>query len=126
MSRTKQKRTYYSDEFKRQALERMKASANIVELARELGVARALLYQWEAAAEGRGRAAKRKRRRPPRSEPEKVRDPELQQEIEWLRVALVQKVKEVDFFKGALQKIEERRRRDNANGATESSSKSGQ
>jgi transposase-like protein len=51
MSREKQKRTQYTDEFKRNALERMKLADNIGQLARELGVARPLLYQWEAAAE---------------------------------------------------------------------------
>jgi transposase-like protein len=53
MSREKQKRTQYSDEFKRNALERMKLADNIVELCQELGIGRPLLYQWEAAAEGR-------------------------------------------------------------------------
>ncbi len=58
MAREKQIRRQYSEEFKRQALERMKAADNIVKLAEELGIGRPLLYQWEAAAEGRGRRPK--------------------------------------------------------------------
>lgn len=63
MSRKKQKRRQYTAEFKWQAVERMKLTDHIVKLAQELGVDRPLLYQWEAAAGGRGRAAKRKRSR---------------------------------------------------------------
>ena len=127
MSRKKQKRTQYADEFKRQALERMKVADNIVRLAQELGVGRPLLYQWEAAAEGRGRAAKRKRARPARmaSGPSE-REAALREEVVWLREALAKKVKEADFFKGALQKVEERRRRNDESGGTGSTTKSGQ
>jgi transposase-like protein len=126
VSRNKQKRTHHSDDFKRQALERMKVSENIVQLAKELGVARPLLYQWEAAVEGRGRAAKRKRSRPVKGErkPEE-REAELQKEIDWLRAALIKKVKEADFFKSALQKVEERRRGSDASGERGFSTKSG-
>ena len=127
MSRKKQKRTQYADEFKRQALVRMKVADNIVRLAQELGVGRPLLYQWEAAAEGRGRAAKRKAARPARvaSAPSE-REAALREEVVWLREALAKKVKEVDFFKGASQKVEERRRRNDESGGTGFTTKSGE
>jgi transposase-like protein len=36
----------YGDEFRREALERMKTADNITALARELGIRRKWLYQW--------------------------------------------------------------------------------
>jgi transposase-like protein len=126
MSREKQKRKQYTDEFKRNALERMKLADNIVELAQELGIARPLLYQWEAAAEGRGRTTKGKRasRRARECEPTE-REAAHRTEVAWLREALATKVKEVDFFKGALQKVEARRQNSGGSGGTASTTKSG-
>ena len=43
----------HSREFKQQAVERMKTSDNIHELARELKVERKLLYSWKYQFEGR-------------------------------------------------------------------------
>lgn len=126
MAREKQKRRQYTAEFKRQALERMKVADNIVELADELGVGRPLLYQWEAAAEGRGRRSKGKRKRQPKpAAPEpSERETALREEVGWLREALAKKVKEADFFKGALQKVAERRQSNAGSGVTESTTKS--
>ena len=121
MSRKKQKRRQYTAEFKRQALERMKLADNIVQLAQELGIQRPLLYQWEAAAEGRGRKSKGRRR----SSAASVQENEnaLREEVNWLREALAKKVKEADFFKGALQKVEARRQSNAGSGGTESTRK---
>jgi transposase-like protein len=123
VGREKQKRRQYTAEFKRQALERMKVADSIVELAEELGIGRPLLYQWEAASEGRGRKTSRKRQ--PRSvlEPSE-REAALRDEVNWLREALAKKVKEVDFFKGALQKVEVRRQNNANSGAMASTTKS--
>ena len=127
MSRKKQKRRQYTDEFKQQALDRMKVADNIVQLAQELGVSRPVLYQWEAAAEGRGRAAKRKRSRPVKVETGSgEREAALREEVAWMREALAKKVKEADFFRGALQRVEERRRGNVEGGGTGSTTKSGQ
>jgi transposase-like protein len=128
VSREKQKRTKYTGEFKRQALERMQVSDNIVQLAQELGVRRPLLYQWEAAAEGRGRKAKRPRKSRPPGEPGEASEQQtaLREEVAWLREALARKVKEADFFRGALQKVEARRQSKGGSGATGSTTKSGQ
>ena len=121
MSRKKQKRRQYTAEFKRQALERMKLTDNIVKLAQELGIGRPLLYQWEAAAEGRGR--KSKGRRSPSSTPAQENESALREEVSWLREALAKKVQEADFFKGALQKVEARRQSNVSSGGTESTTK---
>ena len=121
MSRKKQKRRQYTAEFKRQALERMKLTDNIVQLAQELGIQRPLLYQWEAAAEGRGRKSKGKRR--PSAASVQENENALREEVNWLREALAKKVKEADFFKGALQKVEARRQSNVGSGGTESTRK---
>ena len=126
MGREKQKRRQYSAEFKQQALERMKLAANIGELAEQLGIGRPLLYQWEAAAEGRGRKTKGKRQAKPGRPPEaSEREATLREEVGWLREALARKLKEVDFFKGALQKVEARRQSSTQPGGTASTTKPG-
>jgi hypothetical protein len=45
--------------------------------------------------------------------------------VAWLREALATKVKEVDFFKGALQKVEARRQNSGGSGKPASTTKSG-
>jgi transposase-like protein len=100
----------------------MKLTDNIVKLAEELGVQRPLLYQWEAAAEGRGRNSQS--RQPSGSAPPpKESEAALRQEVNWLREALAKKVKEADFFRGALQKVEARRQGSASPGGTESTTK---
>lgn len=123
MAREKQKRRQYTADYKRQAIEQMRVADSIVQLAEKLEVPRGLLYQWEAAAEGRGRKTKGQRRR--REVPEGTsRETALEGEVTWLREALAKKVQEADFFKGALHKVEERRR-SNANcGGTASTTRS--
>ena len=105
----------YTEEFRRRAVERMKVSANHSALARELGISKRLLYDW------RDRAAdlRDKRTVPNRHA--------LQQEteIKELKRLLAEKVLEVDFFRGALQKVAARRQARGANGETASTTKSG-
>ena len=43
----------FSDEFRAQALERMKTCDNVTALARELGIRRKFLYYWRDQAMGR-------------------------------------------------------------------------
>jgi transposase-like protein len=123
--RKKQKRRQYTAEFKRQALERMKVSDNIVELARELGVGRPLLYQWEAVAEGRGQRKASGRLREVQSDGEGGREQALKEEVAWLREALARKVKEADFFRCAFERVEARRRNNAKSGGTTSTNRSG-
>jgi transposase-like protein len=96
----------HSIEFKKQAVERMKASENIHELAKELGIERKLLYTWKYQFEGRpeprhGNYAEDKQQRA---------ETKLEQENQRLKAALADKTLEVDFFRGALRRIEEGRR----------------
>ena len=107
-------------EFRRMAVERMRNSTNVNELARELGVNRSLMYRWRGQLEAtpsdetaNGQA------------PEDPRDAKLREENGVLKRALAEKGLEVDFFKGALQKIAARRQRNNDTGERASTTRSG-
>jgi Transposase. len=97
-------------------VERLKESDNIVELAKELGVHRRLLYRWRDQLEP---MAKKEGASPPSPEAR------LRNEVNQLKRALAEKTLEVDFFKGALQKVEARRQPQDGTGATASTTKSG-
>jgi hypothetical protein len=103
-----------SPEFKKQALKRMEKAKDIGRLAQELGVARETLYRWKYAQMGR---------------PKPVREPvsrekKLEEENQRLKEALANRTLEVDFFKGALQKVKARRQGNTAIGEEASTMKS--
>src|ERR1700738_3927321 len=82
-------------EFKQQALERMQEARNIGLLAKELGISVRTLYRWKDQQLGREK---------------KVREPvprekKLEAEIQQLKQSLANRTLEVEFFKGALQKV---------------------
>lgn len=109
-----------SAEFRQRALERMKTCQNVKALAKELGVARQQLYWWRQQAE---------RRQKP-SEPGATEDPrdrrirELEKKVGDLQGCIGQKTLELDFFAGALRRIEESRQKKGKTGATASTPKS--
>ena len=91
------------------AVERMRNSTNVNELARELGVNRSLMYRWRGQLEatpanetGNGQV------------PENPQAAKLREENGVLKRALAEKRLEVDFLKGALQKVEALRQRNRA------------
>jgi transposase-like protein len=94
----------YSNEFRRQAFERMKSSDNIVGLSRELGIPRRLLYNWRDRFEEK--------------EPEHTQSRELilRKQIGKLKRLLANKTLEVDFFRHALQRVGARRRQKHTSG----------
>ena len=95
----------YSRKFRCRAVERMNACDNIVRLSRDMGVCRNLLYKWRhqfESADAFSEAASTKRN---------SREFALHREISKLKRLLADKTVEVDFFRGALQKVEARRRR---------------
>jgi len=110
----------HTQEFKRQAVERMKTCPNIRELARELGIQQKLLYTWKYQLEGRPE---------PRHAnlgitAEERKQKKLQDEITKLKSALADKTLENDFFRSALLKIKEGRQPSTATGATASTTSS--
>ena len=114
--RRKKQVNKYPTAFRKMALERLKSCRNATELAAELGIHRTQLYKWrdqmEPIEDGPGPAANSRER-------------ELRKEIRELKRVLGEKALEVDFFKGALQKIEARRRSSNSSGAKASTTESG-
>jgi hypothetical protein len=87
-------------ETKQRALDRMRTSTNISKLSQDLGIPRRTLYAWleaELAKEEKGRAKP------------KSREQELEQEVARLKGALADRSLDLDFFKGALQRIWEQR-----------------
>jgi transposase len=113
--KTDRKYAKYTEEFRRQAVERMRESTNLNALARELGIDKRLLYDW------RERAADLSDQRTPANR--KTR--QLEQENKELKRLLAEKTLETDFFRGALQKVAARRQQRNVNGEPASTTKSG-
>jgi transposase-like protein len=110
----------YSAAFRQQALERMKTCDNVKALAKELGVARQQLYWWKQRAEQRANP-----REPGASEdPRDRRIRELTKKVAELEGVIGQKTLELDFFAGALRRIEESRQRKGMSGETASTQKS--
>jgi hypothetical protein len=103
-------------ELRQQALERMQEARNIGLLAKELGISVRTLYRWKDKQLGREK---------------KVREPvprekKLEAEIQRLKQSLANRTLEVDFFRGALQKVEARRRKRGDSGARASTTRSGE
>ena len=104
-------------EKKREAVARMKTCANITALAREYGIERKLLYVWKYQLEGRPEAMADK------YAPESA-EAKLRAENERLKRALAERTLEIDFFKGALRRIEARQQPSGSCGETASTKKS--
>jgi transposase-like protein len=106
----------YPKAFRKVAVERLKSCENIVALSEELGVHRRLLYKWrdqlEPIEDGQG-------------PPETSKERELRLQVAQLKRLVADKTLEADFFKGALQKVEARRRSNKQAGETASTTKSG-
>ena len=104
----------YPEAFRRMALERMKDCASVTALAEELGVDRTVLYHWQRNLDPSDEGA---------TKHSSVR--KLRKEVRDLKRVLAEKTLEVDFFKGALQKVEARRQSKGSSGAKASTTKSG-
>jgi transposase len=99
------------------AVERVIAGHSIPAIAKELGVHRTLINRWCKNPEH------------PFQQPKKQELPEprklnLMEELHEMKRLLAEKSLEVDFFRGALQKVEARRQRRGNSGAQTSITKS--
>jgi hypothetical protein len=97
---------WHKPEFRKQAVKRMEVSKNLGLLAKELGISVRTLYHWKDKQLGR---------------PKKIREPvprekKLEDEIRQLKQSLANRALEVDFFKGALQRVKARRQPNTATG----------
>jgi transposase len=106
----------YPKEFRRMAVERLKTCDNIVELSQELGVHRRLLYKWRDQFDPFDSGEE-----PPQGN---WRESTLRKEINQLKRVVLDKTLELDFFKGALQKVEARRQKSGISGEKPSTTKS--
>ena len=95
------------------AKERLKSCTNVTELSKELGIDREVLYKWRARMEGGEGVRTESRERQQRGE------------VDELKRLLAEKTLEVDFFKGALQKVAARRQNNTGSGEKASTTKSG-
>lgn len=111
------KRGVYSTEFKTAAVARMQNCDSVVGLAKELGVCWSLLYQWKDKQAKAARAEQ--------EQAEAAREKALQEEIATLKSALADKALEVDFFRGALQRVEAQAQRQSPRGGVASTTRSG-
>jgi hypothetical protein len=98
------------------AVERMRSSDNIGDLAKELGVTRRCLYKWRTRLDHLEPGEEGPR---PNSHESAYR-----KQVHQLKRLLAEKTLEVDFFKGALQKVEARRQKRGVSGETVSTTKS--
>jgi transposase-like protein len=103
----------YTEEYRRLAVARMQGCHNISALAKELDVPRRLLYRWQIRMQGPVALIE-------------ARSSGLEEENRLLKQLLAERTLEVDFFKGALQKIAARRQQSGGTGETASTTKCGQ
>jgi transposase-like protein len=98
------------------AVERLETCDNVVALSQELGVHRRLLYKWRDQLEPIDDGE---------TPPENAKERELRLQVAQLKRLVADKTLEADFFKGALQKVEARRRSSTQPGETASTTKFG-
>jgi transposase-like protein len=93
----------------------MKDCPSVSALAKELGIDRSNLYEWQRQLEQASESSPR------------VTSPvrELRKQVGELKRVLAEKTLEVDFFKGALQKVEARRQSSKGSGGAASTTRSG-
>jgi transposase len=110
----KRPRKKYPKALREIAMERLKNCGNVTALSKELGVHRTLLYKWRERMEAREGGQRLS-----------TSEKKLLAENRELKRVLAEKTLEVDFFKGALQKIEARRQSNAKSGWKASTTKSG-
>jgi len=106
----------HPSEFRRKAVERIRKGESVLAVARDIGINFRLLYKW------RDQADKAENREPSSSDDAYTA---LRDELQRVKGLLADKALEVDFFRGALQKVEARRRQGGKAGEKASTSKSG-
>jgi uncharacterized protein YdaU (DUF1376 family) len=92
----------------------MQEARDLGVLAKDLNVSVRTLYRWKDIQLGRVKKVR---------EP-KLHEKKLEEEIQRLKQSLANRTLEVDFFKGALQRVKARRQRNTATGAEASTTKS--
>ena len=105
----------FTEAYRELAVRRLRECENVSELCREMRISRQLLYQWRDRLE----------RKQAKLDPDKATQLQLREQVGRLKQCLAEKTLEVDFFKGALQKIEALRQPSTGSGEAASTSRSG-
>jgi transposase-like protein len=133
---SREKRRSFSREFKLAVIERLEAGESGSALALEVGVKRTIIYRWrDTWRTGGARALRSKRGRPSKLEALEMADArgvaakagdlkEARRQIAELERKVGQQQQDLDFFKGALRRIETSRQTDTGPGAPASSPRS--
>src|ERR1035441_8619584 len=100
----------FTEAYRELAVRRLLETDNVGELCREMRISRQLLHQWRDRME-------RKREN---QDPAKAQVEQLRQENAQLKQAVAEKTLQLDFLKGALQKVEALRQASTGFGATAS------
>lgn len=116
----------YSREFRIQVVRRIVDGEKVPALAQELGIHRKILYEWLRRVKQGGETNLRERGRPRKSEPAADASDNTPHRIAELERLVGRQQLAIEFFKHALQRIEELRQKRNATGVTASSKPSGQ
>ena len=114
----------FSRAFKLKAIERLEAGESSTALGGEFGVRPTLIYQWRAAWRAGGAEGLRRPGRPRADDAPAVEAMTAEQKIAALERKLGQQAFDLDFFKGALRRIEASRRASGEPGVTASSPRS--
>ena len=111
----------FDEAFQRSVVERMKACDDVTALVRELHVSRSQVYRWRDEALGRIPVPS------PRSaaQIEEKKEERQQRRIAELERLVARQALDLDFFKGALLRIEENRRKRTQTSGMPSTNKSG-
>ena len=115
----------YSPEFRARALELLKSCSSVSGLARDLGIRRKWLYKWRNQA--RAKAARTDGDAKSPAPVEAVREPEkeaLRQHVADLEGLVGRQTAEIDFFRRALRRVEDRRQSRGETGGEASTRKS--
>jgi len=114
----------YSREFRMQVVRRILNGEKVPALAQELGIHRKLLYEWMRRVNEGGESNLRERGRPRKDDAAKRAPETTPKQIAELERAIAHQQLIIEFFRLALQRVEELRHRRNKIGAMASFARS--
>ena len=116
----------HSPEFRARALELLKSCSSVTGLAKELGIRRKWLYEWRNQARATpARAAGGAELAAPVEAARDAESEALRQRVADLERLVGRQAVEIDFFRGALRRVKERRQSSGETGGEASTRKSG-
>ncbi len=114
----------YSSEFRLQVVRRILKGEKVAAVSEELGIHRKLLYEWVRRVKEGGESSLRDRGRPRKAEATATPANNAPRRIAELERMVGRQQLTIEFFKLALQRIEELRQNSNVTGAAASSKRS--